>query len=318
MSKLLLSLLFLTSTNMVVQAFVSRHHHKTYQKLQHLSSVSCVQGAGTTTTGLYASTAAIATTELWLDLRGTKLTPSEASERLEQDLMCRHFVDRIVVDMTPTNPTIKGAAATASMTSTLRDDNKNNIIVVQNDKFLQGLEQGGLVLTIPAESGIVLDPMPAVDAVLRGEWVLLIQSELSGGESQKRRDGISSLVQLLSGCAVPSLNASKFASHATGSIIGGSGGIAWCCTTKADILHAGMVVQSLEYVESTKGGILLTASAEDLTMLGTDRTNPLQRALMLPFDQVLWQTALKFFRESIDDYDDTIEEADDEEAIFNV
>lgn len=234
--------------------------------------------------------------------------------------MCRGFVDRIVVDLTPTNPAMT-AAATASITNTLRYDksnNKNQIIVVQNDKIVQGLEQGAVVLTIPVVSGIVLDPMPAVDAVLKGEWVLLFQSELSGGESQKRHDGISSLVQLLAGCAVPAVNTNPLAAHATDSIVNGSGGIAWCCTTKADILHAGMVVQSLEYVESTRGGILLTASAEHPTTIGADRTTPLQRALMLPFDQVLWQTALKFFRESADDYDDTIEEAGDEEAVFKV
>jgi hypothetical protein len=310
MQRLLLSSLFLvilTSTRMVVHAFVIPYHQ------QQFSSVSIVEGAATITTSLHASTDAIATTELWLDLRGTKLTPSEASERLEQDLMCRGFVDRFLVDTTPTNP---ATATPSTTTNTLRHDNDNNIIFVQNDKFIQGLEHGGLVLTIPALSGIVLDPMPAVDAVQRGEWVLLIEPELSGGESQKRRDGISSLVQLLSGCVIPSMNNGNFATQATGSI-SGSGGIAWCCTTKADILHAGMVVQSLEYVESTRGGILLTSSAQDSKTSSSDRTTPLQRALMLPFDQVLWQTALKFFRESTDNYDTTTEEADDE-AIFKV
>ena len=249
--RLLFPLLLLAN---VVHSFVI-HHHQPAQKAAQRTLLHTSMGSSSSMTE---------TVELWLDLRGTKLTSGQAMDRLEQDLgRTEKFVDRILVDNNEQQHL---------------NNNDRTIVVVDNtnDRLQGPLE--GICVKMPA-SGILLDPMPAMDAVSSGEWVL-IQSELAG-DTQKRHEGITSLLQLLAG--------SSALGGGADSVLGS---VAWSCGTKADILHAGMTVQSLQRVDSTLGGILLSSSSVD-----SSAAPPLQCALMLPFDEILWQTALKFFRE---------------------
>ena len=266
------------------------------------------------------------TTELWLDLRGTKLSPTEAKDRLERDLGFCNFVDRIIIDDAAASVSFSTASISSTSTSTFAHP-PIGIIHQQHDNMndrpiLVGLD--GLIVTLPA-SGILIDPMPALDAILNSNnkkennddptstttsrhWVVLLSEP---GEPRLRQEGISSLVPLLAGVAATVGGGGRDASNKRGDAAtstnsrGGGAGVAWTCQTKSDILHAGMVVQSLERVESTQGGILLSSPLSSLAAAGDDDTSRsstlLQCALLLPFDQVLWQTALKFFRESTDD-----------------
>jgi hypothetical protein len=260
-----------------------------------------------------------AATELWLDLRGTKLSPTEAKDRLERDLGFTDIVDRIFIDATLPSSTGSSVSETSSIIVQQSYDQTNG------RPTLVGLD--GIVVTLPA-SGILVDPMPALDAILDTttttlytkntnnemttltKWIVL---ESDPGEPLPRQEGIASLVPLLAGAA------------AAGGGGGGGGdalfmgedapttitttsrrgcGVAWACQTKSDLLHAGMVVQSLERVESTRGGILLSSPLSSLTAAqsGDEKSRmQLHCALLLPFDLVVWQTALKFFRESTED-----------------
>ncbi|KAI2497653.1 hypothetical protein MHU86_16840 [Fragilaria crotonensis] len=271
-----------------------------------------------------------AATELWLDLRGTKLSPTEAKDRLERDLGCTDFVDRIFIDATLSYTTDISKTGTTSMIVQQSYDQTNG------RPILVGLD--GIIVRLPA-SGILVDPMPALNAILDTtttttmynnntnnattlltKWIVL---ESEPGEPLPRQEGIASLVPLLAGAAATvggggdALLMGEDATTSTSTTRRGCG-VAWSCQTRSDLLHAGMVVQSLERVESTRGGILLSSPLSFLTAAGSDdgkdSSTQLQCALLLPFDQVLWQTALKFFRESTDPEEGV---ADDEYDYFD-
>ena len=191
--------------------------------------------------------------------------------------------------------------------------------------ILVGLD--GIIVRLPA-SGILIDPMPALNAILDTtttttmynnntpnattlltKWIVL---ESDPGEPLPRQEGIASLVPLLAGAAAAgggggggdALFMGEDAPTTITTTSRRGCGVAWACQTKSDLLHAGMVVQSLERVESTRGGILLSSPLSSLTAAqsGDEKSRmQLHCALLLPFDLVVWQTALKFFRESTED-----------------
>jgi hypothetical protein len=198
------------------------------------------------------------TAELWLDLRGTSLTPATALSRLEGDLEQEGFVDRILVDE-----------------DSAEDEDERLIIVGQNGE-IQGMK--GLLVHMP-ESGILSDPIPAMTMASSGGWVVV---ENEAGEPSKRQEGVASLLQVMAGGTCVLSMGDDDDEGCSG------GGVAWICETKADILHAGTAIRSLENVESTLGGILLSSSSSD---------SALQCALMLPFDEVLWEAATLMFLE---------------------
>lgn len=204
-----------------------------------------------------------ASAELWLDLRRTSLTPTTALARLEDDLEQVGIVDRILV----------------SKQEDKGDDARVVVVGSYAGCTAQGLD--GIVVDMP-ESGILNDPFPAMNTVSTGGWVLV---EFEAGDPRKRQEGVSSLIQLLAAGASSELSLGEKAEESSGE----SGGLAWICETKADILHAGTAMRSLETVESSSGGILLSAAS-------SSSDSSLKCALMLPFDEIVWQTALLMFR----------------------
>lgn len=209
-----------------------------------------------------------AESELWLDLRGTKLKPSSAQARIEKDLNLKGIVDRFVLDESE-----KG------------EDDLDNIIVATSDNKLRGSSLDGIIVRMP-ESGLLEDPLISINAVSCGEWVL-VQFETE--EESIQYEGISSLLNLLVGGSILTVDGSFGTAK---SDVGG--GIAWPCMSKASILQAASAIQSLESVEMTDGGILVASNTEE-----NNDDSPIQSAIILPFDQRLWKTAFNIIREGI-------------------
>lgn len=210
---------------------------------------------------------AASTTELWLDLRKTRLTPTFAVERLEQDLEQVGIVDRIIVG---------------------QDD------ILSRDGGGQGQHQeqvDSLQVDLPA-NGFLPDPLSAIDTVSRGGWVLIDSDARQ--DDLERQEGVQSLLQLLLLAGGSSSSLSGDDDDDDGS---DGGGVAWTCWTKSDILHAGTAIASLESVESTSSGILLSSSDSATS------SSAVQCALMLPFDEVVWKTATLLFRPEEEEFD---------------
>jgi len=216
--------------------------------------------------------------ELWLDLRGTRIFPSTALDRLEEDFGISSIVDRVIL---------------------WDDGNDNNRGAEENKIFLDG-SNGDLSSRSPGFSGKLIslaegeftDPMPALETISQGGWVLIDTMSISDG--QARVSAVTCLVELL-------LVAGS-AGGSTGAFVLGEkkdesdslfemGGIAWTCPTRADVFHAAATLQSLlSSSTTTQSGILVANSLSE----ASDSIR-LRSAIVLPFDGP-WEAALLVFR----------------------
>jgi hypothetical protein len=244
-----------------------------------LSTTAFPEG-GTTTLDLGSSVGS--NTELWLDLRGTRIFPSTAIQRLEEDLGLSDIVDRIVLwdDGNDNN----------------KDTNFGNFVFVDaNNGDLSSRPSGkvtGRLMSLAAHG--YTDPMVAIETNAKGGWVLLDSKDVS--DNDVRMSGLESLVGLLVACS---------ASGSAGVVVLGepkkdstmessfeNGGIALTCATKADVFHAAATLQALQSSSTTtSSGILVANSSSEVS-----DTLRLQSAAVLPFDDLLWATAAIVFR----------------------
>ena len=217
-------------------------------------------------------------TELWLDLRGTRLFPSTALQRLEQELGRPAIVDRVV----------------------LWDDGNANNHDKDTDKFVFVSANGILSSQPPGLSGQRLslaecgltDPMAAMETNSKGGWILVDSKHISDNDA--RISGINTLVELLvAGSAGGSAGVVLLGEpKKEPSSILETGGIAWTCPTKADVFHAATTLQSLQSSSTTTASGILVPS----TSLETNDNLRLHSAVVLPFDELLWATAVAVFR----------------------
>lgn len=217
-------------------------------------------------------------TELWLDLRGTRLFPSTALQRIEQELGRPAIVDRVVLwdDGNANN----------------QDSDTNNFVFVGADGNLSSKPPGfsGQRLSL-AECGLT-DPVAAMETNSKGGWILVDSKHIS--DNDVRISGINTLVELLvAGSAGGSAGVLLLGEpKKEPSSISETGGIAWTCPTKADVFHAATILQSLQSSSTTTAsGILVPRSSSE-----TNDNLRLHSAVVLPFDELLWATALAVFR----------------------
>jgi hypothetical protein len=219
-------------------------------------------------------------TELWLDLRGTRLFPSTALQRLEEDLGLSDIVDRIVLwdDGNDNN----------------KDSNFGSFVFVDASGDLSSRPPGkvtGRLLSL-AENGFT-DPLAAMETNAKGGWVLVDSKHIS--DNDVRMSGVNSLVELLvAGSAGGSAGVLVLGEPKKDSPLEAfeNGGIAWTCATKADVFHAAATLQALQSSSTTtSSGILVASAASEVSDVLR-----LQSAVVLPFDELLWATAAIVFR----------------------
>ena len=251
-------------------------------------------------------------TELWLDLRGTALYPSAAISYLMEQLTDDEY-DPSLVEGAP-NPVDRVLLSDQMFQRLLNNPDRplegTKIIYLPDDSdgLVVSSHEGissfpcGKIFEMPKDSDMVLaDPMSAIEIISQGNWAVLVD-EKSGIDSDSEVNRIDSIASFL-----------DLAVAATGGpiLVDGSGlllksseykdttvigGVAVRCSNKAMVIRVASVVQDIQASSSmsteTESGILIQSTSD------SDRSLPsLQTALLLPFDVVMWKTALLIYGE---------------------
>lgn len=232
--------------------------------------------------------------ELWLDLRGTAITPRTALSHLHSTfpvngvIVSKEYACRAIQFWKQEDPDIMYA-----------DDVTGLLCDAKNASV-----RYGTIIKVGCSSFI--DPTPALEVTAKGGWVL-VDSEDNSDNIKENHGAISSLVNFLIGGA----------SLGSGSLSLGSnislpeddtekiefkskhdkGGIAISCRTRADLVQAANTLKSIDIgsLVSTESGILLRTSPAEPTESSSSSNVSLQSALVLPFDTPLWETAILIF-----------------------
>lgn len=232
--------------------------------------------------------------ELWLDLRGTAITPRTALSRLDSPfpvtgvIVSKEDASRAVQFWEQGDPDIMYA------------DDITGLLCDAKDASVRY----GTIITVGGSSFI--DPTPALDATTKGGWVL-VDSEDSSDNIKVRHGAISNLVDFLIGGAslgsgslslgsnisLPEDDAEKIEFECKHD----KGGIAISCRTRADVVQAANALKSIDIgsLVTTESGILLRTSPAVPTESSSSSNVSLQSALVLPFDTPLWETAILVF-----------------------
>lgn len=201
--------------------------------------------------------------DLWLDLRGTSLTPEAALElwSLEggdgQDCSTAPF-SRFIVSPGP---------------SAQNED--AYVEQIEGDRTWLYRSSGtvavGSVLNLETDSSrpVLPDPLPLMDALASDNWVLIDSHGWKKIDEDERLNTVLSLIELIS----------------SGSM-GSEGGIGLTCHSDSEIVG---VIQSLV---GSRGMRCVTSTESGLLVAGEDETpDHLKFALVLPFDLKLLKTA---------------------------
>ncbi|KAL7534813.1 hypothetical protein ACHAXR_008520, partial [Thalassiosira sp. AJA248-18] len=188
--------------------------------------------------------------ELWLDLRGTSLTPKTALELWdmeEQQNIQQDQLESQKVDSLSKPPFVKFLISSNQKSQDNRTrkngENERNIEVLLvaeeddgEDNMKSILQQPnsssiGKILSLETSSSsmpILPDPLPAMDVVTKGQWVILDTNGWKKISEEERIQMVLPLVELLSPGAS-----------------GSAGGIGLTCHTNSEVMKAAMYFQSM-------------------------------------------------------------------------
>lgn len=232
--------------------------------------------------------------QLWLDLRGTAITPRMALSKLEEDVPFP--VSKVLVS-------IQGAQRALQF---WEPGDPEMLVVDESDDTLCDAKdlslQYGTTLTIDGDSFV--DPIPALETMSNGGWVL-VDSEGGDDKFEERQEAISNLVNFVSGGL--SLGSDSFSlgadvyspSDDASSYNNEKKGIAVACQTKADLLQTTNTLQTIDTgaLTTTESGILLKIDPAEESSSSTG-TGSFQSALVLPFDISLWKATVLILSEA--------------------
>ena len=230
--------------------------------------------------------------QLWLDLRRSSIAPQAALLHLTNDLWEEFvppnnksfIVDKVIINMC------------ANLNSIVRDireefETEIGILVADRDGIFE-IDDAGIMSSTGTGTIIDLDrddkgvitlnvnPLPVLDAVSKGQWVLLdVDNSVDAGD-------VSNLVDLVSNGLA--FGASDGASN---DALVSSGGIGVTCSSQSDVMEMGALVQSLSGTKGytrTKSGILVQNGD---TAAGVATSASIGYAIVMPFDAQLWMTS---------------------------
>ena len=269
--------------------------------------------------------------ELWLDLRQSSIPPQTALLHLANDIWDEYtppdnkslIVDKILVPFTDgrsmnmdqivhdIREEFEDEVGIVSISKNIAIDNDNEdgkedpqlyLSEVKDDNILVPF---GKVINVKDESGngminVNVNPMPVLETVSRGEWVVLDVDENVDPAS------ISSLVELVS--TATSSTSAGFGLLENGSVGDGPGseeedpstsrvgGMAFRCDTQASVVEMGALIQSFsgnnKGYQTTASGILVQSTSDDESENDSWMKDASMRfAIVMPFDALLWKTS---------------------------
>ena len=243
--------------------------------------------------------------EIWLDLRDTAILPQAALEHMnvnqwvtDDDTTSSSMIDRIL---------ISGSDVARVVKQMTRDEENipETLYVDNQDQTIRSVEDASHVLggVVSLNDDEFTDPLPALDIMSNGGWVVIDSEEIA--DEDKRDQAVGGMVDFLAAGASSSASSSSLllgvdksdqGDKDKGDAAGNKGGIALSCTNKNDVLRAGSYSQSVASsgsLTTTDGGILIQSSA--------DVTSSLRIAVAIPFDAMLWKAAAVVFQRGDDE-----------------
>ena len=230
-----------------------------------------------------------ANTQLWIDLRGTSLTPNIALElwSLEDDNNNNAPFTKCLV---------------SSIEKNAKDDDISNnlldiLLVEEGDTtddmpiIFQQKEHIGRILSLQTSSTsmpiLPNDPLSAIDIVSKGQWLLIDTNEWKKVEEDERISMVIPLIDLIS---------SGFMNDTSS-----GGGIGVTCHTNNEVVKIAMYIQSMMNAsggsDNTKtktldSGIVVPDTDNESSSSGSMQQ---QFAIIVPFDMELLRTAKLLF-----------------------
>lgn len=247
--------------------------------------------------------------EIWLDLRGTSLSPSTALElwELEQnDDYTNNIYEKLTVPFTKC--LISNDNINTEKELNAQHDNPIQVLVDHSRGTQQQQQSWGqtLQLQINPQSSLPIlpDPLPAMELVSQGQFVLL---DTTAGwkkvEEEERLSYLLPLAELISSGALPAAGG------------GAAGGIGFTCLTRNEVVKVAMWIQSVTNNTHGDGGTIQNVRVktldnglvipdynnDDVTadlqqMSGTSRQAGIQYAIVVPYDVGLIKTASMLLR----------------------
>ena len=272
--------------------------------------------------------------EFWLDLRDTAILPSAALshllETLDGDTLLNDnddkvfFIDKVLTTTTNEDYTKNVKSFVDWVTQHMEEQFENLIEIIYETKKKEDSstisifsatsetstndESFGIRVDLfQDDKSQLTDPIPALQCVSQGKWVIIQPNDDNNDNNeQQRKIALDSLVELLvastSSLSSLVLNDDNDSKGATNNV--DMGGVAIACQSKSDIIHTGSIIQSLlgngSSITCTDSGIYIPSD-------NNDQSSPtlLKFAIVLPMDVMLWKTAFFIFGKT--------EEEDEEE-----
>lgn len=283
------------TNNILHQHKKNQHHNRRGKYLLFSSFLSDELDAG----GLFQPLTG-AEVELWLDLRQTSMPPQTALLHLTNDLWDEYkppgdksfIVDKVLMNM---NDNL------GAIVDDIRDEFETEIgVMIMDEGKMYEINEGGIML--PVGKGVKIemdengginvnkDPLPVLDAVSKGEWVIL--DDHTEGDNAS----ISNLVELVSsGAGVFNMGTT----NADESPLS-PGGLGLSCSTQARVMEMGALIQSVsggKGFETTESGILVQSTENSSNSNGgvSRDGNAIEYAIAMPFDAMLWKTSSLIF-----------------------
>ena len=246
--------------------------------------------------------------EIWLDLRGTSLSPSTALElwEIEQQQDGTTAVPFTKCLVSPPSDSNNNNNSDSPQKS---NNNRMNVLLAAgNDQIVMESSQTssswGKILPLETSAQCIPmlpDPLPAMDIISQGKWIILDTTRgWKKVEEEERLSFLLPLAELISSGAIPSTGG-----EGNG---GGGGGIGLTCHTKNEVVKVAMWIQSITNNRSTgqksvrtktlENGLVIpdsddfdASAASDELKFGRNDSQGLQYAIVVPYDVGLLKTA---------------------------
>lgn len=229
--------------------------------------------------------------EVWLDLRGTSITPETALEfwRAEVQDMQIDWCHAQQVPFTKCLISYDEQELPKNEMNVLMVDTHGNSFSAVSDK--QSASIGDIVRLEPFQSNsmpTLPDPLPLIDKLSNGKWLLLDTKAWKKIDTSEKLDLLFPLVELVT----PMKQSGE-------SVIG------WTCHSKSEVIRSAMWArayhQSSLSQRSTKtiaSGIIIPDDTQPENTLGMARNDRTKFVILIPYDLGMLKTALSFIEDN--------------------
>ena len=240
--------------------------------------------------GAASSSSSSSKMEVWLDLRGTSITPKAALElwraEVQGDVQLEDEVTAAPISIPFTKCLI---SSDAQYSYTIEADvmivDKNGVLFSPTSSHEQSISIGQIVTLESSQNHMptLPDPLPLIDKYSNGEWILLDTNAWKKINGDKKLAALFPVAEL-----IISMEPS------------GSGGkIGWTCHTKNEVAKSVMWIKSHE----KKGSMMSAKTLESGIMIpcekntNTPNSNSTDFIIVIPYDSGLLRTATSFIED---------------------